>query len=107
MKFMVLYRSSASAEEQMGANFTSQQREAAMAKWMEWFGRAGKQVLDGGGPFGTSRLVADSADQPPGSHIGGYTILECASWEVVMALLAGHPHFESPDAAIEVLECLP
>jgi hypothetical protein len=107
MKFMVLYRSSASSADQMGANFTPEQRQEAMKLWMEWYGKAGDRVVDGGSPLGESRAVAGSAAQPKGSQIGGYTILECASLDEAMDLLTDHPHFHSPDAAIEVLECLP
>jgi hypothetical protein len=107
MKFMVLYRSSASAADQMGANFTPEQREQAMKLWMDWFGKAGDRVVDGGSPLGESHAVAGSAAQPHGSYLGGYTILECGSLDEAMDLLKDHPHFHSPDAAIEVLECLP
>jgi hypothetical protein len=107
MKFMVLYRSSVSAADQMGASFTPEQRQEAMKAWMEWYGKAGDRVLDGGSPLGESHAVAGSAAQTTGSYIGGYTILECGSLDDAMSILKDHPHFHSPDAAIEVLECLP
>jgi hypothetical protein len=107
MKFMVLYRSSASAADQMGADFTPEQRQQAMQAWMAWYGKAGEKVVDGGSPLGESHAVAGSAAQPKSSYIGGYTIIECGSLDEATELLEGHPHFHSPDAAIEVLECLP
>jgi len=107
MKFMVLYRSSASAADQMGGNMTPEQRQEGMKLWMEWFGKAGDRIVDGGSPLGESNVVEGSAGKPSGSFIGGYTILECASLDEAMGLLKDHPHFHSPDATIEVLECLP
>lgn len=107
MKFLVLYRSSASAADQMGSTMTPEQRQAAMKLWMDWFGRAGDRVVDGGSPLGESRLVEGSVTKPAGDFVGGYTILECASVDEALSLLKDHPHFHSPDAAIEVLECLP
>jgi len=107
MKFMVLFRSSASAADQMESGATPEQQEAGMKAWTDWFRKAGDSVVDGGSPLGDSHLVPGSATQPKGSYIGGYTILECGSLAAVMDLLKDHPHFHSPDAAIEVLECLP
>lgn len=101
-KFMVLYRSSASADEQM-ASTTPEQREAGMDLWMQWMRKAGTAVVDFGFPFGSARCVP--ADSRRGSeHIGGYSILQADSIDAVEALLGTHPHFHAPRASIEVLE---
>lgn len=44
-KFLVLYCSSTSAQEQM-ANATSEQMQAGMQEWMNWAGKAGSAVVD-------------------------------------------------------------
>ena len=105
MKFMVLYRSSASAADQMGANFTPEQRQQAMQAWMAWYGKAGDRVVDGGSPLGESHDVAGSAAQPKGSYIGGYTIIEAASVGDAEAVLRSHP-FVARGGALQINEIL-
>ena len=56
-KFMVLYRSSTSARDQM-ANATPEQMKAGMEAWMQWAGKAGGAVIDLGAPLA------------PASHVG-------------------------------------
>ena len=92
-KFLVLYRSDVSAREQI-ANATQEQAQAGMQAWMEWFGKAGDAVIDGGTPL-------SGEDQ----SIGGYSILQAESRQALDAILEGHPHTEV--GTIEVLECLP
>lgn len=104
-KFLVLYKSSASAAEQMAAGSPEQAQEA-MGLWMAWFEKAGPALVDAGNPLGDATEVP-SAGGPSGRYIGGYSILQGESVEVIMKLLDGHPHYHSPDATIEVHEFLP
>jgi hypothetical protein len=90
-KYLVLYRADASAAEQM-ANATPEQQQAGMQAWMEWFGKAGDAVVDGGSPVQSE------------SGIGGYSILQADSREALDAVLEGHPH--SMVGTIEVAEFL-
>ncbi|WP_300678757.1 hypothetical protein [Nocardioides sp.] len=78
-KFLLLYRTDASAAEQM-ANATPEQQQAGMQAWMDWFGRAGDVIVDGGSPVQSE------------SGIGGYSILEAPSRQEIDAVLEGHPH---------------
>lgn len=55
----------------------------------------------GGGGVLPSGVNTANSDQ-----IGGFSILQGRSLDDVTALLDGHPHFHSPDASIEVLECM-
>lgn len=91
-KFLVLYRSDATAAEQM-ANATEEEAAAGMQAWMEWFGKAGGAVVDGGAPT-----------QGGDGTIGGYSILQGDSREAVDALLVDHPHRQV--GTIDVLELL-
>ncbi|GAA4081782.1 hypothetical protein ACFFOS_27585 [Nocardioides kongjuensis] len=79
-KYLVLYRSDSSAQEQM-ASASPEAQQAGMQAWMEWFGRAGDAVVDGGSPV-------SGGD----STVGGYSILETESREALDDLLAAHPH---------------
>jgi hypothetical protein len=92
-KFLVLYRSSVGAREQM-AGATPEQAQAGMDAWRAWMESAGSAVVDFGAP------VAGDSD------VSGFSILEGDSRGQVEALLADHPHRQAPGASIEVLEFL-
>lgn len=103
-KFMVLYRSPASARDQM-ASATPEQMKAGMDAWMQWAGTAGDAVVDLGAP------LAPAARVGPGSsgagEISGYSIMQAGSAEALGAVLDGHPHLSIAGSSIEVLEMLP
>jgi|SRR5690242_9187499 len=104
-RFMVLYRSTVDATEQM-ASGSPEQAQEGMALWMKWAEKAGPALVDLGSPLGKSRFVQGAQDQA-GTPIGGFSILEADSPDAVNALLDDHPHLHAPGAAIEVLEYLP
>ncbi len=58
-RFMVLYRSQFSAEEQM-ANADPAQAQAGMEAWMTWAKEAGDAVVDLGMPLGKGRHLDGS-----------------------------------------------
>jgi hypothetical protein len=103
-KFLVLYRSSVTAGEQMSST-TPEQAQAGMELWMTWAQKAGDAIVDLGSPLADrANLGAGSVGQP----IGGFSILQADTSEGVAQLLEDHPHFHSPgDPTIEVLEFLP
>ncbi len=102
-KFLVFYRSTMSAKEQM-ANMTPEMGEAAMAAWGKWFEKHGSAVVEMGSPLGDSTFIKGAAGQ---DHIAGYSIVEAESAEAAKKILEEHPHFEAPGASIEFLEILP
>jgi hypothetical protein len=104
-KFMVLYRSSVPAQDQM-ADASPEQAQEGMAAWMRWNEKAGSAVVDLGSPLGGSRLVPAGADAQTGTPIGGFSVLEADSADDVVKLLDEHPHLQAPGAVIEVLEYL-
>ncbi|MDQ4502548.1 hypothetical protein [Sinomonas sp. ASV322] len=91
-KFLVLYRSDVPASEQMG-NASPEEAAAGMQAWMEWFGKAGEAVVDGGSPV--------SGDD---QTIGGYSVLQAETRDALDGLLVDHPHRQV--GTIEVLEFL-
>lgn len=103
-KYLVLYRSSATHEDQMSSG-TPEQAKEGMAMWMKWFEKTGPALTDFGSPLGKAQTLPAKADT--GLHIGGYSIVEADSPDAAKKLLDDHPHLHMPDAAIEVLECLP
>lgn len=103
-KYMVLYRSTATAAEQMAAG-TPEQAAAAMQLWTDWATRAGDALVDLGAPLNEAGNVPTGSGNG-GLHIGGYSIMQAESVGAVNTLLEGHPHLMSPGASIEVLEFL-
>jgi len=88
-----LYRSSASAREEM-ASATPEQAETGMQAWTAWAEKAGPALVDLGAP-------------PAGqTDIAGFSLLETDTRAAVADLLADHPHRHVRGASIEVLEFL-
>lgn len=98
-KYLVLYRASMTAGEQM-AQSTPEQAQAGMDAWMAWAKRAGDAVVDLGTPLGVVDPGGDSGDP-----IGGYSILQAESQETLRKVLEDHPH-KAMGGTIQTLECL-
>jgi hypothetical protein len=94
-KFLVLYRSSVSAADQMAAA-TPEQAEAGMAAWMEWANRNRDAIVELGSPLGGD------------TDISGYSIVQAESRDAAAELFEDHPHLRMPGgSSIELLEFLP
>jgi hypothetical protein len=100
-RFMVLYRSPFSAEEQM-ANADQAQAQAGMDAWMTWAKEAGEAVVDLGMPMGTGRHLDGSKVTPSTSDVAGYSILQADSLDDIVKLLERHPHLGVPQNSLEV-----
>jgi hypothetical protein len=98
-KYLVLYRSTMTAGEQM-AQSTPEQAQAGMEEWTAWAQRAGDAIIDLGTPLQVVDPGGDSGDP-----IGGYSILQADSPEALSKVLEGHPH-QAMGGTIETLECL-
>ena len=103
-KYLVLYRSSAAAAEQM-AGSSPEEAHAGMEAWITWAGKAGDAIVDLGSPLASVATVGSGP--AGGATVGGFSILQGESPAAIEALLDGHPHLQAPDASIEVLEYLP
>ena len=105
-KYLVLYKSTATAAEQMAVAQTDPAAAtAAMEMWNQWAARVGDALVDIGTPLNDVASVPDGSGGG-GLHIGGYSILQADSAAAATGLLTGHPHFHAPGASIEVLEHL-
>ena len=98
-KYLVLYRSSITAGEQL-AQSTPEQAQAGMDAWTAWAEQAGDAVVDLGTPVEVVETGGDSGDP-----IGGYSILQAESNEALGKVLEDHPH-KAMGGTIETLECL-
>ena len=108
-KYMVLYRSSVPAREQM-ASGSPEMAQEGMQLWMDWAGRVGNAMADMGSPLSGVGTVTPSGSGAETSRpfVCGFSILEADSVDAANKLLDDHPHFHSPgDPSIEVLEFLP
>ncbi len=106
-KFLVLYKASTGAFEQMMKSSTPEQEKAGMEMWMAWGKKAAASIVDMGAPLGKTLLVTPKGASPTTNDLGGYSILQGESKEAVAASLKGHPHFMMPDSSIEVVELMP
>ena len=84
--FMILYRSTASAREQM-ANATPAQREAGLEAWRTWATKVGYALTDLGTPLAHTTHVGPGAASTDG--VCGYTILEAKDLDEAIAVATG------------------
>lgn|SRR5690242_8676050 len=102
-KYMLLYRSPISSEEQM-ANADPEQNKKVMEIWMAWFGKCGDAVVDGGSPMGQAMNVSKTGNGNSDSQVRGYSIMQAENMETVEGLVADHPHLMIPGASVDILE---
>ena len=98
-KYLVLYRSKVTAEQQM-AQSTPEQAQAGMDAWMAWAEQASDAIVDLGTPLAVVEAGGDSGDP-----IGGYSIFQAETHEALSKVLEGHPHL-AMGGTIETLEFL-
>src|SRR6185503_6234095 len=89
-KFLVLYKASAAAFQQV-MKATPEQQKAGMDAWMTWSKKAAGSIVDMGGPLGKSLRVTTSGSMPSTNDLGGYSILQAESKEALAETLKGHP----------------
>jgi hypothetical protein len=107
-KFLVLYKASTEAFQQMMKNVTPEQQKAGMDAWMKWSKQAASSIVDMGGPLGKSLKVAKGGvASPVVNDLGGYSIMQAESKEALAASMKDHPHFLMPESSIEIVELMP
>ena len=107
-KFLVLYKASTDAFQQMMKSSTPEQQKAGMEAWMNWSKKAGSSIVDMGAPLGKSlRMAKGGAVSPVTNDLGGYSIMQGESKEAVAATMKEHPHFMMPESSIEIIELMP
>jgi hypothetical protein len=106
-KFLVLYKASASAFDQMKKSTPEQQKSGTEA-WMAWGKKAGSSIVDMGGPLGKAmRVTKGGAASPVTNDLGGFTLMQAESKEALAESMKQHPHFMMPDSTIEIVEMMP
>ena len=67
-KYLVLYRSTMTADEQM-AQSTPEQAQAGMDAWMAWAAQAGDVIVDLGMPLAVVDAGGDTGDPVSYTHL--------------------------------------
>ena len=104
-KYLLLYRSTVSAQDQMAAA-TPEEAQAGMDAWMAWAGEAGEAIVDLGMPLGGGRHLDGSQATPSDTDAAGYSILQADSLDAAVKLLEQHPHLMMPGNSLDVLPIL-
>lgn len=105
-KFLLLYMSPVSPEEQM-QNANPGEMNEGMDLWMKWFDTFKKEIVEQGQPTGSEMNVTKTGSSRPNTYIAGYSILQVDDTDAVKSILADHPHFMMEGNSIEVLELMP
>jgi len=105
-KFLVIYKAPITSFEQM-MKATPEQQKAGMDAWMAWGKKAHESIVDMGAPLGKTLKVTPAGASPIRNDIGGYSIMQGESKEVLAETMKGHPHFMMPDGFIEIVEMMP
>jgi hypothetical protein len=106
-KFLVLYKASPAAFQQM-MKATPEQQKSGMDAWMNWSKKAASSIVDMGGPLGKAlRVAKGGAVSQVTNDLGGYSVMQAESKEALAATMKEHPHFMMPDSSIEIVELMP
>jgi hypothetical protein len=107
-KFLVLYKASTQAFEQMMKSATPEQQKAGMEAWMNWSKKAASSIVDMGSPLGKSVRVAKGGEVTAvANDLGGYSIMQAESKEALAASMKEHPHLMMPESSLEITELMP
>jgi hypothetical protein len=105
-KFLVLYRASIAAFDQM-SQVSPEQQKAGMDAWRAWGEKAHASIVDMGAPLGKAMQVKPAGASPTRNDLGGYSIMQAESKEALAETFKGHPHFLMPDSFIDIVEIMP
>ncbi|HEX8591652.1 MAG TPA: hypothetical protein VF696_02840 [Candidatus Paceibacterota bacterium] len=108
-KFLVLYRAPSSVMDTW-MQLPEEERKTDMAKmegqWNEWMAAHKDSLLESAGS-GKTKRVTKSGTEDTRNDIMMYSFVEAESHEAAAQLFEGHPHFEIPEASIEVMPVNP
>ena len=82
--------------------------QKGMAAWGGWMQQHAAQIVDTGGPVGTTKMASRAGITDIRNAVAGYVIVEAPSHAAAAQMFEGHPHFAIfPGESVEVMECLP
>lgn len=108
-KYLVLYRSPISPEQQMQSN-SPEEAQAGMEAWAAWAGDAGSAIVDLGAAVASAGTVggatANAGDGSTAGYVGGFSVLQADSTADLERMLERHPHLMLDGATIELYQFL-
>ena len=83
------------------------ERDAQMARWVQWFAELGSAVVDGGAAMGTAKTVGPGGSISDGGSRGltGYSIVSADNLDSAVELAKGCPVLEI-GGAVDVYEAI-
>lgn len=82
-------------------------REAAMAKWGQWFQALGPAIVNPGNPFGASASIAAAGrDGAAKTGLNGFSIIAADSLDAASELAKGCPVIDD-GGTVDVYEAIP
>lgn len=104
-KYMVLFKSTLSAKEQM-ANATPEQMQTSMEEWTTWKDNLDASIgFEWGLPMQTIAEVTTSEVLEGNSPVTGYAAMQ-GDKQAVTEILKSHPHLKIEGTTIDVLEMI-
>lgn len=109
-QYMVLYMAPIAEFQKMMSkmgDMSPEEMKESMEGWNEWMKEHKKDIVDMGKPLGKTKRVDTDGITDTKNEIGGYSIVQAESHEEAAKLFTGNfPHFEIPDAWIEIMDIM-
>lgn len=106
-RFIVLYFAPLSVAERF-AQATPEEAQQGMQLWIDWAGKIGTGLVDGGKPLGNARRVTNQRITKTDSKIIGMSILQAETMDEALEMVKGHHHLHWAEGCeIEILEEMP
>lgn len=105
-RFLAIYHGAADDLEK--GRFTEDQQAEFISAWGSWAQSHQQSLVDPGAPLYRKKLVTAQGVEDFTDSKTGYAIIEAASHDEAVQILAEHPHLRLLSGnSIEVLECPP
>ena len=78
--------------------------EKMQQEWKAWMGAHAKMFVDMGTGVGKTKRVTGQTVSDTRNDIMLYSIVEAESHEAAAKSFVGHPHFQIPEATIDIME---
>ena len=106
-RYIVLYYAPLSVAERF-AQATPDEAMKGMQLWIDWAGKIGTGLVDGGKPLGNARRVTKTGVTKIDSKIIGMSILQANTMDEALEMVKDHHHLNwAEDCEIVVLEEMP
>lgn len=106
-RYIVLYYAPLSVAERF-AQATPEEAMKGMQLWVDWAGKIGTDLVDGGKPLGNARKVTKEGVTQMDSKIIGMSILQANTMDEALEMVKDHHHLHWAEGCeIVILEEMP